>query len=269
MLALVITILMWRSARPSNDRGWIEEARRVTTADFDGNKVTLKNVRCFSWSEDAPPKTRYETRTFDLRTLVSLDFILSRFGMRGLAGHTLLSFGFAGGDYLAVSVEIRRTVGQHYSFLRGLLRHYELMYVFADERDIVRVRTNIRKESTYLYPLNASIPVIRDLFVSILKRANALVERPEFYHSAKNSCTTNLIGHFNEVGLCKASEFGPRAVISGLSDGLLRDLGLIGDGTKMREFKRRHKVSELALAYGDGPDFSREIRRNIGENSEK
>lgn len=269
MVALCVAVLLWRSARPSNERGWIDEAARLMTAEFDGNKVTLKNVRCFSWSENSPPVNRYETRTFDLRTLVSLDFILSRFGMRGMAGHTLLSFGFAGGEYLAVSVEIRRTAGQRYSFLRGFFRYYEVMYLFADERDIVRVRTNIRKESTYLFPIKASIPVIRDLFVSMLKRANALAERPEFYHSAKNSCTTNLIGHFNEVGLCRASEFGPRAVLSGLSDGLLRDLGLIGDGTRMREFRKRHKISELARAYGDGPDFSREIRRDIVERDRK
>ncbi|PCI37840.1 MAG: hypothetical protein COB53_05610 [Elusimicrobia bacterium] len=261
MVALAIAVIMWRSARPSNKREWVEEASALATADVDGDAVTVKNVRTYSWSENSPPTPGYETRSYDLRKLVSLDFILSQFGTRGLAGHTLLSFGFSGGEYLTLSVEIRRTQGQHYSFLRGLFRHYELIYVFADERDLVRLRTSIRKEETYLFPIKASIPVIRNLFLSVLKRANALAKNPEFYNSVKNSCTTNLIGHFNEVGLCRAYEYGPRAVFSGLSDGLLGDLGLIGDGTKMKEYRKQHKISERARAYGDGPDFSRKIRK--------
>ncbi len=261
MVALGVALLMWRSAQPTNERGWIEEATYLPTVDFDNETITVKNVRCFNWSENAPPKGRYDTRTYDLGKLVTLDFILSRFGkMKKLNGHTLLSFGFEGGEYLTVSVEIRREEGQHYSFLRGLFRHYELMYVFADERDIIRLRTNIRRESTFLFPVKVGVPKIRKLLVSILKRANSLAETPEFYHSVKNSCTTNLISHFNEVGLCKANEHGPRAVFSGLADSLLYDLGLIGDGTELKEFQKKHAISKLAQDYGDGPDFSRVIR---------
>ena len=261
MVALGIAILMWRSARPTNERPWIDEMDRMPTAEFDGDTVTIKDIRNFLWSKDEAPTQRYETRTYDLGSLVSLDFILSRFGkMKGLAGHTLLSFGFEDGRFLTVSVEIRRETGQHYSFLRGLFRHYELMYVLADELDIIRLRTNIRQESTFLFPVKIAVPQIRDLFVSILKRANLLAKTPEFYHSIKNSCTTNLIGHFNEIGLCKTFEYGPRAVFSGLADGLLRDLGLIGDGTKLKELRKKHAVTHLGVAYGDGPEYSRAIR---------
>jgi hypothetical protein len=261
LVALAAAVLLWKSRRPSNERGWIEEASTLPTAEFQGDSVTVRNVRVFSWSKEGASEKRYEDRSYDLKSLVSLDFILSRFGkMKRLAGHTLLSFGFADGRYLAVSVEIRRARGQHYSFLRGLFRHYELMYVIADERDVVRLRTNVRGEKTYLFPIKAPADKLRKLLVSILKRADGLAREPEFYNSIGNACTTNLIGHFNEVGLCKARKSGPRAVFSGMADGLLLDLGLIDGGTELEDLRKKNLITEIARAYGDGPEFSKAIR---------
>ncbi|MFH2201811.1 MAG: DUF4105 domain-containing protein [Elusimicrobiota bacterium] len=261
LAALGIALLLWKSTRATNDRSWVEEQDTLAVADIDGDEATVRNVRCFDWKTATEPQKRYATRSYDLRRLRSLDFIVSRFGMRGLAGHTLLSFGFEGGEQLAVSVEIRRTEGQHYSFLRGLFRNYELMYVIADERDIIRVRTNIRGEETYLYPINAPLDAIRRLLVSILRRANRLAQQPEFYNSVWNSCTTNLLEHFNEAGICRTFAHGPRAVVSGLADGLLYDLGLLGRGVSLRELRQRHYISKRAKACGDGPGFSAAIRR--------
>ena len=75
--------------------------------------------------------------------------------------HTLVSFGFDDGQYLAVSVEARRQDWQSYSPLWGLFRSYELMFVLGDERDLVRLRTNIRRERVYLYRV-ASAPEYTD-----------------------------------------------------------------------------------------------------------
>jgi len=261
MVALGIAVLLYRGARPSNDRDWVPEQSRLAFADIRGDKVAIRGVRCFDWSVEGPPRERYETRSYDLRRLSSLDFTVSRFGMRGLAGHTLLSFGFDDGRYLAVSVEVRRSRGQHYSFVRGLFRHYELMYVIADERDVLHLRTNIRDESTYLFPVNVPVEKLRPLLVSVLERANRLAENPEFYHSVLNSCTTNLMAHLNEAGVCRAAEHGPRAVFSGLADSLFFDLGLIGNGGSLRELRRRHRITERGQAYGDGEGFSEAIRR--------
>ena len=52
------------------------------------------------------------------------------------------SFGFDGGDYVCISIETRKEVGENYSALRGFFRQFELTYVVADERDLVRLRTD-------------------------------------------------------------------------------------------------------------------------------
>ena len=68
--------------------------------------------------------------------------------------HIMLSFGFAGRDYVTISIETRKEVGESYDTIRGFFRQYELIYIVGDERDLIRLRTNYRKnppEDVYLY----------------------------------------------------------------------------------------------------------------------
>jgi len=60
------------------------------------------------------------------------------------AAHTFVSFGFKSGDFLAISIEIRKEKGESFSAWRGLLKRYELMYVIADERDVIKLRAAIK-----------------------------------------------------------------------------------------------------------------------------
>lgn len=266
-VALGAAVLLWCWARPTNRRRWRRGQHRLATTEISGNTVAIRNLRCFRWHPDGPPNEHYLDRSYDLGRLRRLDFIVTRFGMKGLAAHTMLSFGFEDGEQLVLSIEIRRREGQHFSILQGLFRSFELQYILGEERDLVHLRTNIQDDATYLYPVHVDPENIRRLLLSVLKRANALAENPEFYNSVKNACTTNLIKHFNAVGLCKASARGPRAVVSGLSDGLLHDLGLIGDGTKLRTLRKSRRINERARAYGDGPEFSGRIRDASGPHS--
>ncbi|MEE8425284.1 MAG: DUF4105 domain-containing protein [Elusimicrobiota bacterium] len=261
-VALGAAVLLWCWAQPTNRRRWRRGQHRLATNEISGNKVTIRNLRCFRWNLDGPPNERYLDRSYDLERLHRLDFIVTRFGMKGLAAHTMLSFGFEDGEQLVLSIEIRRREGQHFSILQGLFRSFELQYIFGEERDLVHLRTNIQNDATYLYPVKVDPESVRRLLLSVLERANAVAENPEFYNSLKNACTTNLIRHFNAVGLCKASERGPRTVVSGLSDGLLHDLGLIGEGTKLRALRKIHRINERARACGDDSEFSRRIREN-------
>lgn len=262
VVALGAAVLLWCWARPTNRRRWRRGQHRLSTNKLDGNRVTIRNLRCFRWNSGGAPNERYTDRGYDLKELRSLDFIVTRFGMKGLAAHTMLSFGFEDGERLVLSIEIRRREGQHFSILQGLFRSFELQYIFGEEADLVHLRTNVQDDATYLYPVKVDPKSVRRLLLSVLERANTLAENPEFYNSVKNACTTNLIRHFNAVGLCKASERGPRAVVSGLSDGLLHDLGLIGEGTKLRALRKSQRINERARGYGDGPEFSRRIREN-------
>jgi len=86
----------------------------------------------------------------------------------------MLSFGFSGKDYLAVSIETRKEKGEAYSTLAGFFRQYELYYVVADERDLIRVRTNYRKpqEQVYIYRVKGSLTNLRRVFLDYIRSIN-------------------------------------------------------------------------------------------------
>src|SRR5690606_8504462 len=110
---------------------------------------------------------RYYDKTFDLGTIESLWYVVEPFkGQNPGAAHTFLSFGFEGGDYVAISAEIRKEKGEMFSALKGLMRQYEIVYVIADERDVIKLRSNHRKDDVFLYPIAMEKEDIRELFVS-------------------------------------------------------------------------------------------------------
>ncbi len=122
----------------------------MTNGTIDGNRVTLRNVRNFAWRTPTEYIARWETRCYDLERLVSVDMIMSYWSRRTIA-HMLVSFGFEDGEHVAFSVEIRRERHESYSEIGGFFKEFELSVIAADERDVVRVRTNVRGEDAYLY----------------------------------------------------------------------------------------------------------------------
>jgi hypothetical protein len=179
--------------------------------------------------------------------------------MKGPA-HTLVSFGFADGSYVAISVELRREPGETFSPVKGLLKQYELMYVVADERDVIRLRTSHRHDDVFLYPVRATDEQRRQLFVSMLRRANRLREHPEFYNTLTNTCTTNIVRHVNAIAP-KKIPFGYKVLLPGYSDRLAYDLGLLDTDLPFAEAKARHHINARALRHADAPGFSTLIRR--------
>ena len=65
----------------------------------------------------------------------------------------------------------------------------------ADERDVIRLRTNYRRdppEDVYIYRAKAPIEVRRRLFLEYMHRISALRTQPEFYNTLTTNCTTNI-----------------------------------------------------------------------------
>jgi hypothetical protein len=237
--------------RPSTARNWSPDQAQLPRVTVEGPVITVENVRNFAYRSTSDYDVRYESRTYDLRKLDSLWFGLERFGQPGMA-HTFLSFGF-GEQYLAVSAEIRKEKGESFSPWRGLLDQYELMYVLADERDVIGLRTNHRKDPVWLYPVNAKPETIQRVFLDVAGRVNKLATDPEFYNTLTNTCTTNIVRHVNRIAPNKVP-FSMRIVLPATSDRLARDLGLIGDG---------QRIDLLAQKEGVGEDFSRVIRSGL------
>lgn len=247
--------------RPSNYRDWSPDQAVLAYAEFEGDLIHVHNIRnCTYLTEDTYVLHHYD-KTFDLTKLKTVDFISVPFkGMPAMA-HTMLSFGFKPDDYVAVSVEIRKEKGEQYQFLNGILRQYEIMYVVGDERDLIKLRTNYRKDDVYVYPAKATPEQMRDLFVDVFKRVNKLRDEPEFYNTFTNNCTTNIVRHVNNLAPNKVP-YDYRVLLPGLTAELAYDLGLLDTQLPFEETRRRARVNDLALKYADSPDFSLRIRPN-------
>jgi hypothetical protein len=259
LATLAATLVWWFSRQPRSDRDWAVGMDVLPRVSIDGNLVRIEHYRHFDYDAAGRPLPHYEERTFDLAKLQSVDFFLSHWTGPMMA-HTLVSFGFDDGQYLAVSVEARRQRWQSYSPLWGLFRAYELMYVLGDERDIVRLRTNIRHERVYMYRVCLPVDRIRTLFVDYLKRAESVARRPEWYNSITSNCTTNLFYH--EHGQIRR-RLRPGIFFNGLSARTLYKLGGLASRLPFSELQARSAIQDLARAAGDSADFSRQIRARI------
>ncbi len=167
-------LIWWQRIPPSNDRVWADDVARMTTGTVEGTRVTLHNVRNFQWRGKTDYTQRWETRGYDLDRLNSVDMIMSYWTGPAIA-HLLISFGFDDGEHVVFSVEIRREKHESFSEIGGFFKEFELSILAADERDVIRVRTNIRGEDDYLYRIRMPVPAMRELFLSYIDQANSLV----------------------------------------------------------------------------------------------
>lgn len=254
----VLRAAMCVVARPSTQRDWSADQRVLPAATIDGDLVTIRNIRNFTYRTTDDYTPGYYDRTFDLNRLESAWFVVEPFG-KGGAAHTLVSFGFGGNDFVAISVEIRKEKGESFSPLKGLMRQYELMYVIGDERDLIKLRTNYRNDTVYLYPVETTRAKMRTMFLSMVGRANKLAVEPEFYNTLTNTCTTNLVSHVNDITRGRVP-FSLATLLPASSDRLAYDLGLIRTELPFAEARRRFRINDLARRHADDPQFSLRIR---------
>ena len=191
-------IVWWSTLQPSNDRDWQPDVAKVAWAEVSGDKLTFHNVRDFDYRSETDFTPRYEDRVYDLSKLRGLDLVMSYWGSPAIA-HTIMSWEFEGSRPLAISIETRKSKGQEYSAVKGFFRHYEIIYVAADERDVVRVRTNYRGEDDYLYRLKVAPEQARALLMDYVTTMNALAKTPEFYNALVDNCTTSIRQHVTHV----------------------------------------------------------------------
>lgn len=263
--ALVFAVLLawWSGITPSNDRDWKPEVAVLPTASIDGDRVTMHNVRNFDYRSETDFTPRYYDKTFDLRKLQSVDLVASYWAGPAIA-HIFLSFGFGRNDYLAVSIERRDQRGEGYSAIKGLFKQYELFYVVADERDVIRLRTNFRRdppEQVYLYPLKGTAESARRVFREYLREINALREHPEFYNTLTTNCTGNIWLHarINPGHV----PYSWKILASGYVPEYLYEQGRLDTRLSFSELRRRAHINALARKADDAPDFSERIRAGL------
>ena len=261
MIVLFLGVVAWWiSIAPSHDRKWRPEVAVMPRAIIDGDRVRITGVRNFDYRSRNDFTVRYEEREVQLSHLTGLDFYVS-YWSEGLVGHTFLSFIFDNAPPLSISIETRPEVGEGFDPIASLFKQFELIYVVGDERDIVGVRTNHRRETVYLYRLNTSADDARRLLLVYLQRINELADRPEFYHLLSNSCTINIIRYANAAG--RAGRFDIRHLLNGLIDSYLYHSGRVDTTLPFDELRRRSLINEAAQAADGAPDFSQRIRASL------
>ncbi len=258
VLAAAVAVAAWHaSIRPPASAAYKAEYARVATATFAGDLVTLRNVRDFAWLSDTRSEPDWYDAVYDLRDLRTVDLAVCLW-TGGALGHVLLSFGFADGRHLCASVESRQEEGESYAPLPGMFKQYELAYVFADERDILHRRAAVRDETVFLHRVRTTPGRARRVLEAYLARANALAERPEFYHSLTNNCTTNVLFHARVVR--PDLPFTPDLLRNGFSDRYALEHGLLEADLPFAELRARARINEAARTAGRAPDFSARIR---------
>jgi len=255
----IVAFFIFRK-HPSNDRDWSPDQNVLPVAEFkDGGKILIKNVRHVCYKTATDYTVRYYDREYDINKLKKVWFFLVHFtGYKG-AAHSFISFEFENDVFVAVSVEIRKKRGEKYSAVRGLFRQFELMYVIADERDVVKLRTDHHKDNVFLYPLKLSKEKSQELFRDMLKRANTLAEEPEFYHSARNACFENIVDHINAI-LPEKMPFDYRIIFPENADRYAHALDLLETDLPISEARKKHLINPLAEKYANDPEFSLRIR---------
>ncbi len=257
-IAIIVTLIWWRSLQPRQYRDWKREVALTAHAEIDGDIVTLYNVRNFQYRTESDFTPHYETRRLDLGNLKAIDIFINTWGSPYMA-HPIISFDFGPQGHLCFSIETRQRIGQEYSALGGLYRQFELFYVVADERDVIRLRTNYRKgEDTYLYRLNGPKP--RACFLEYVNSINELHETPRWYNAIVNNCTTAIRHQRAES---ERARFDWRMIVNGYGDELLYERGTIDHSLPFAELKRVSHINERARAADDSPDFSSRIRAGL------
>ncbi|MDC8772201.1 Lnb N-terminal periplasmic domain-containing protein [Roseateles albus] len=247
--------------QPSNDRDWRPEVAVLPFATVDGNFVTVHNIRNFDYRSEHDFTPAHYERRFDLNKLEGVD-VVSTYWMGPHIAHVFLSFAFADDQHLAFSIETRTEKGEGYSTLKGFFRQYELFYVVADERDVIRLRTNYRKdppEDVFVYRVKASPEGVRRLFLEYIRQMNELKETPAFYNSLTTNCTTNM--WVNARINPNTLPFNWKVLASGhVPEYLYEQDRLVTDGLSMEELQARAHVNRRAQAADTAADFSRRIR---------
>lgn len=257
VLMYALLLAWWATIQPGNTHDWADDVARQLTGEVRGNVVVLHNVRDFDWRSDSDYDARWETQSYDLGRLVSADAVLSHWGSDAIA-HAMISFGFDDGRHLVFSVEIRRRRGQEFSSIGGFFKDFETTLVAAPESDLIRVRTNVRGEDDYLYPLAVSRAAMRALFLSYVDTANRLAAAPEFYNTVTSNCAT--------VVYRMARQFDPglpldaRLLLTGYLPGYLYRIGALDHRLTLRQWNERARITRRALASRPGEDFSAAIR---------
>ena len=270
LFILVFVVILWLSVfnlfqTPSLDRNWLETDKILSEINFDENKVFIKNIRNFNHlSLEEYEKDCYDSE-FDLEKVNSIYYIVEPFSNYDWPAHTMLSFGFSDWKYVVISAELRKEVWESFDPLLWIANQYEIMYLIWDENDLIKLRANIRKDEVRMYPVKTTKDKMQKIFVSMLKRADKLSKKPEFYNTIYKTCTTSILEHVNELRdwKDKISAFDLKIFLPSNSDKIVYNEWLMNTKLDFEQARKYYKINDLSMKYWNNKDYSEKIRKLI------
>ncbi len=259
-LAFAVLLGWWGTLTPSHERQWAEDLAHITTGEVQGSHVTLHNVRNFSWRGEHDYEAAWEVREYDLTQLQSVDMITSYWSMPAIA-HVLVSFGFADGNFVTFTVEVRREKTEVFSELGGFFKQFELAIIASDERDVIHVRTNVRDEDAYLYRIGLSDVAMRSLFLAYVDEANRLASQPRFYQTITANCTTLVFTMMQSI--VDGLPLDYRLLLSGYLPSYVEKMGGLEPGHELAELREAGRITLRARQAGRSDNFSMVIRQGV------
>ena len=261
IVGFAAVLAWWLSLAPSNARNWQGDVAETPWAEITDDTAIIHSIRNFEYRSEFDYTPHWETRSYDLKDIRGADLFITFWGSPWIA-HPIVSFQFGEHDHVAFSVETRKEVGEDYSAFRGFFRQYELVYIIADERDVIRLRTNYRTgEEVYLYHTVATPESARAIFLSYVESANALHEQPEFYNAITSNCTTNIRIHTKAVAGPAAAPWDWRLLLNGKGDEYAYQYGRLAGDLPFDDLKRQAHINDAAHAADNSAEFSDLIRK--------
>ena len=257
---VVVVAIPWMMIEASNERDWKPEWRETAWIEVADGKLTFRNFRDFDYSLNGEISEFWREKTVTLSNLRGVDFFHVAFG-GDLMAHPLLSFDFGSDGHVVLSIETRREMDEGFSEIGGLFKMFELQYLWGSERDLVRVRTNIRNEPTYLYKTAMDRERAFFILTDSIRATNQLRDKARFYNVITANCTTSLLSQSIEL---RDTPLDIRMLANGRFDELVFERGGFVTSSAIFEDARADAfINPTAQSAHDDTDFSARIRVGV------
>ena len=262
LLIFTVFIVFEYTKKPSLSGNWQTQLAIASNAEFNGDLVKIKNIRNFRYyPEEKDTHPNYYDKEYDLSKIKKVWYTTEPFNENKIAAHTFISFEFENGDFLAITIEARKTKNQTYNIWKGMLRTYPLIYIAADERDVTLMRANLRKDKVYVYQVRLQDPKnARILLKNMLNEMNNLLISPRWYNTLFSNCTSEIAKQINKVTPNRISQLSWQLWLTASADEFAKKHGLLDTNLSIEEAREKFFITEKSQKIGDDPEYSKIIR---------